>query len=185
MLDIESAEERLLPDSEKASSWCDRQYDVLFASYFSESRELFERLNSVSHPITNDELQWILIELPIRLFRVAEQLSSFRVSYEVAKIALHQREAEVMSDEQTIHMKSAERKEYAQYMTSGDRLLIMLHASIIERVEREISFSRELIMSAKKVWDSRFKTDTVNPVSEPDEDLPTYSSKKPKSYIKG
>ena len=183
MIDLEKALDNLAADSETALKFCEDSYNSKFGEYFSEARDMFKRLQSKTRPITNEELQWILIDLPIKLFEVSERLNSFRVLYEVAKINLKQREVEVGYDEDAKAMKAAERKEYVASQTVGDRIIITLYDSIIDRVEREISYSRELIMGAKKIWDSRFKTDTVNPVTEVSERLPNYTESK--SYIHG
>ena len=184
-MDIEKALDNLAADSETALKFCEDSYNSHFGDYFSEARDMFKRLASKTRPITNEELQWILIDLPIKLFEVSEKLNSFRVLYEVAKINLKQREIEVGSDDTAKSMKATERKEYVAAQTAGDKIIITLYDSIIDRVEREISYCRELIMGAKKVWDSRFKTDIVNPISEVSENLPSYTETKSKSYVHG
>ena len=47
-----------------------------------------------------------------------------------------------------------------------ERVLELAYSCLLDRIQREVSYSKELIMGAKKVWDSRRKADTSNPVSE-------------------
>ena len=46
-------------------------------------------------------------------------------------------------------------------MTAEDKLLVTVYDSIIDRVARQMSFSKELIMSAKKIWTSPIITSSV------------------------
>ena len=68
-----------------------------------------------------------------------------------------------------------------------DKILILAYDNLITRVEKEMSYSRELIMSAKKIYDARRNTEQSNPVSEVNSkqnDLPDYySSTSGKQYI--
>ena len=68
-----------------------------------------------------------------------------------------------------------------------DKILILAYDNLITRVEKEMSYSRELIMSAKKIYDVRRNTEQSNPVSEvssKQNDLPDYySSTSGKQYI--
>ena len=48
-------------------------------------------------------------------------------------------------------------------------------SGIISRVETELTFARELIMSCKKIWDRRKDTDDLIPISSIETDhLPDY-----------
>ncbi|WP_302320422.1 hypothetical protein, partial [uncultured Duncaniella sp.] len=58
-------------DIDSVVSWCNKLYDDNFATYFKGERELFERLQSKTHPITDEELEWILTSLPLELFSVS------------------------------------------------------------------------------------------------------------------
>ena len=62
----------------------------------------------------------------------------------------------------------------------------VLHAayvSIVTRVENEQTFAKELIMGAKKVWDSRRSADNSNPVGLVVPELPEYNPTKSKTPI--
>ena len=73
-------------DIDETVKWCNDQYDKMFAVYFKEVRELHKRLQSASRPITDDELQQILVDLPMQLFSASEQLSQYKTALEVIKL---------------------------------------------------------------------------------------------------
>lgn len=183
MVDLKEAFQSAEEDIQAASEWVDKLYNNNFAEHFTEAKNLFERLKSKEHPITDDELSWILITLPIKLFEVAETLNRFKLNEEIVKLRYKKSEADIVksSKGKTI----TERKDEAAVTLVDDKLLIMAYSIIISRVESEISLSKELIMGAKKIWDSRRKADSVMPVSEADTSdgvLPDYNRK---SYIHG
>lgn len=166
-------------DMQAVSSWCDAIYRDWFGQYFGEAKEHFNRLKSDSQPITDEELIWILIDLPIKLFNVSEYLSKFRINREVVKLKNKQKDHELrtLSAETTATKKA----EDADLQMIESKLLATAYDVTVQRVESEIAFCRELIMGAKKIWDSRRHTDGVNPIGELDESgLPAY---KP-AYIK-
>lgn len=193
MIDLSAIEQNMSDDLNSVTGFVNSMYDKNFASYFADSREVFARMNSKVQPITDEELNYVLIDLPLRLIDVSEQLSSFKVRHEAMKLTVKQKENYLSSDAKDKGMKSAEAKEYVINNSMEDRLLLSAYAAIIYRVESEITFCRELIMGAKKIWDARRKSELVNPVSEVSDSpdgLPEYSyveteSKKKKTYIKG
>lgn len=179
MIDLNSVLSENAEDIESVVSWCSDIYDGKFAEYFLNARVLFERVQSKTHPITDDELSQILIDLPMKLFDVSEVLNQFRLSYEVVKLRNKQKESDLIKS--SSETTAPKRKSDAELQMIPDKLLVTAFDSVITRVENEISFCRELIMSAKKIWDARRKTEQVNPISEVS-DLPEYNVK---SYIKG
>lgn len=160
-------------DIDATLEWCENKYAQLFAADFQGVKDLSKRMQSVSKPITDAELQWILVELPMHLFNASEQLSQFRTALEVVKIRMKEQEAELMkrSMAKTITQKKSE----AEAAQSEAKANCLLYQAVITRVENEISLAKELIMGAKKVWDSRRKTETVNPVSFQD-GIPEYKT---------
>ena len=161
-------------DLSAVDSWCDEIYQKNFSKYFSDQRSLFDRLRSKSHPITDQELEWILTQVPVNLFDASEKLSKLQTYQEVLKLNVKKRENECRQTESN------------NDETFEDKVLLLAYNSILTRVEKEMSYSRELIMSAKKIWDSRRRTDSSNAVSEMRsvDKLPDYSiSDKNKSYI--
>lgn len=179
MIDLNSVMSENTKDIESVVSWCSEIYGEKFAEYFLNARVLFERVQSKTHPITDDELSQILIDLPMKLFDVSEVLNQFRLSYEVVKLRNKQKESDLIKS--SSETTAPKRKSDAELQMIPDKLLVTAFDSVITRVENEISFCRELIMSSKKIWDARRKTEQVNPISEVS-DLPDYNVK---SYIKG
>lgn len=182
MIDLKNASLEAEEDIKVVSEWCDDLYSKNFATYFKDARSLFERLKSKNHPITDEELSWILITLPIHLFDAAETLNRFRLNMEIVKLRYKRSETELIkqSEAKTATLK----REEAESKLIDDKLLIVAYDTIISQVDKEISLSKELIMGAKKIWDSRRKSDETMPVSEietSDEKLPDYK----KSYIRG
>lgn len=185
MKDIRSIQKENEDDMIAVTSWCDEMYDSIFAPYFEGVRKLYSRLQSKKSPITDDELEEILTMLPLNLFSVSEALNKFRTELEVTKMKIRQKKKEYLdaSAETTETRRNAE----VQYRLIEDELLCTAYSTVITRVESEVSFSRELIMSAKKIWDGRRSTEKVNPVSEgTTEQLPEYDPKSTGSkYIHG
>lgn len=173
-------------DIQVVNQYYDRVYDKYFSVYFSESKELFKRLESTNHTITDDELSWILISLPIKLFEVSEELNKFKLLQETMKIRAKEKETEFVKSSGAKTL--AQKKDDAYVQINGERLIITIFSSVISRVESEISLSKELIMGAKKIWDARRKADMSMPVKEIDSTdsiLRNYSDHTNKTYIHG
>ena len=143
--------------------WIQHEYDVRFADYFRDVRKLFKRMQSEARPITDDELSQILINLPMTLFDVSEKLNEIKVAHEIVKLKVKQQKAEYInnSDAKTATAKEAE----AELAVMDSRIMQAVYHTIINRVENELSFAKELIMGAKKIWDGRRKTEQINPIS--------------------
>lgn len=185
MIDFKSIVSKYNEDISGVTSWCDEVYNAQFASYFEDQRTLFTRLRSTRQPITDAELEAILTTIPLQLFSVSEVLNKFRISQAVIKVKTKQKEHEVYSTSQarTIAGRQAEAAE----AVLEDGLLYSAYATVIDRVDSEIAFSRELIMGAKKIWDARKRTEEVHPVGEVSvpSDLPDYvPSSHNQTYIK-
>lgn len=193
MIDLSAIEKTMSDDLNSVTGFVNSMYDKNFAAYFTDSREVFARMNSKVQPITDDELNYVLIDLPLRLIDVSEQLSTFKMRHETMKISVKQKENELAAEAKDNGLKGSEAKEYVTSNSMEDKLLLSAYAAVIYRVESEIAFCRELIMGAKKIWDARRKSESVNPVAEVNDSpdgLPEYSyveteSKKKKTYIKG
>lgn len=121
-------------------------YNSWFSPYFSEAREMFSRLRDKDRPIADRELEWILTDLPMELFNVSESLSKLKLSKDVSKIRSKYLEEE--------------------YDVEAAKISAAIYDSLIIRVEKEISFCKELIMGAKKLWDARRSTENSMPVGE-------------------
>ena len=153
-------------DINDVASWCEDFYNKGFSNHFKDTRELYKRMQSASRPISDDELKQILIDLPIALFDASESLSQLKVALEVIKLKAKEEELS-LAKESTAKTVSERKDEVAVQMTDS-KILIAAYQSVINRVENEIAFSKELIMGAKKIWDSRRHTENANPVSPVD-----------------
>lgn len=183
MLDMSCIQSSVEQDLNAVESLINSLYESNFSEFFVGAREVFARLDSKLHPITDEELNWILIDLPVQLFDVSEKLSSFKMKCETLKLLLKKKESDVAADAKEKGYKASDIKTIVYSETIEDRLLINAYSSVISRVESEVVFSKELIMSGKKIWTARRETDASNPVSEISE-LPEYQIKG-KDYIKG
>lgn len=184
-MDLKSVQAQYQDDIDAVTQWCDEIYQAKFASYFTEVEELYARLRSKSRPITDEELETILMMVPIDLFGVSEALNKFRLSNEVIKMKLKkvEKDAANASTEST----ATKRQEDAAIKMLSDKILQASYAAVITRVENQISFSRELIMSAKKLWDGRRRTEESNPVKEVStdiKDIPSYDPITRQIYVK-
>lgn len=170
MIDIKSICEEMDEDVQNVIEWCNDLYDKNFSSFFQGQRDLFKRLQSKTHPITDDELEWILTSIPLQLFTVAERLSEVKITQEVIK--MKNKKDIIDKTNESTQSSQTKRKEEAEYLMLEHKLVDTIYSSIINRVDTEVSFSRELIMSAKKIWDRRRQTETINPIKPVDPSEP-------------
>lgn len=160
---------------DEINDWANSEYDKYFAPYFKEEKKLYDRIKSKDDPITDSELEWILTDLPLELFSVSEQLGKLKISQEVIRIHIKQVEREYIA---TAEGSATQKKEDASALTAEDKLLVDVYDTIIERVNKQMTFSKELIMSAKKIWDARRADGIPLPDVVPNQDaLPEYDFK--------
>lgn len=164
MINLDEINNSMQEDIDSVTKWVNKLYEEQFGDKFKGVRDLFERLQSTSHPITDEEINWVLISLPLQLITVSESLSQLRTKSDVIKMKNKQLRIEYIAESgETTQTKKAE---YADEMLLGNKLLASVYDNVIARVESEISFSRELIMSCKKLFDARRSTENIDPVSE-------------------
>ena len=163
------------------SSWSAARYNEMFSEYFGEMHQLYERLSSSIKPITDDELEVILSTIPLRLYAAAETLNSLKVRIEVIKLHIKQDKHDSLANSDAT--SQASRREEASFSVIEDELLLKVYSSLVERVEGEISASKELIMSAKKIWTSRREAENISNAAK-DVALPDYSNMDGKEYIR-
>ena len=176
MINIDDVFKEVADDVDTTTSWAEHLYLKSFASYFSDVKDLYKSLSSKKRPITDTELEEILTTLPLQLITVSEVLSQFKISKEVVTLTLKQKEAEHIRNSSA--SSATQKKEEAALAVLEYKLVQTVYSTVINRVENEISFSRELIMSAKKIWDARRSTDNVNPtgnVTTDRSELPDYA----------
>lgn len=166
-------------DISQVKKYSDEIYDSLFEDKFSFARGLYRCLQDTNKPISDSDLEYILIEVPLLLFEVSESLNSLRLTYETIKLRSKKSKFEFDRLLKEDGVSSTERNQLCQQHVIDDNLILSIYSSIISRVESEISFSKELVMSAKKIWDRRKETETVHNTSVPD--LPEYTG--PNTYI--
>lgn len=179
-MNLQRTLEGLQSDIDEVNEWAEGQYSEYFAPYFKGQQSLYDRLKSSEDPITDEELEWILTDLPLELFCVTEQLSKLKTSQEVIKLAIKQKERDYIVSHDHIDKSESKKKEEAAALVAEDKLLVTVYDSIAERVSRQMTFSKELIMSAKKIWDARKADGTLMPeVNNTQEvELPEYSQLK-------
>lgn len=183
MIDLNKILKEHESDINEVSAWAEEQYQNQFATHFKKVNELHDKLKSKDNPLTDEELEWILTSLPLELIDVSEKLSNVKTSQEVIKVSIKTKETELadsfMDDE---GMSASKAKELAANETIEDKLLLSMYDIIYERVSRQVTFAKELIMSCKKIWDARRNSEQSMP-SIHDSDLPEYSEPT-KTYVK-
>lgn len=161
-------------------TWVDEQYNLKFKSCFDAVRSMHESMKSQTRQISDTELEWILTELPMQLFSISESLNKIRLECEVVKLRKKQIKSDLDASAADLvksgELAKTETKAWVDTELAEHDILLSAYNSLISRVESEISFSKELIMGCKKIWDARKRTETSNPVSEVvPKDVPDYS----------
>lgn len=164
------------------SDMAEEIYQKNFSDFFKVPRELSEKLTKGSD-ISDTALEDVLITTPLKLFEGSEALNKFRLSLEVLKTRVKSNKSEISKRYVEEHKISGEKytqaqlTQYVEEETFGDNLLVTLYDSVIKRVENEMSFTKELIMSAKKLYSAR--VENVMPIGEVDIDSPKKNDRKP------
>ena len=153
-MNLKQTLQNISTDINEVNEWAEEEYNKYFSSYFKGEIDLYNKMKDMKNQMTDEELEWILTDLPLELFSVTEQVSRLKTAQEVIKLHIKQTERAYIQDPNNIGSQT-QKKEDAAALTAEDRLLVTVYDSIIERVTREMSFSKELIMSAKKIWDAR------------------------------
>ena len=166
---IKNALDSLKADFKAADDVVDEIYNKYFAKYFSKVTEMHEKFCDINSSITDKELEWIITSLPLDLFAASDALAQFKQHNEIVKLTIKQRKQNKQEDNID-----------AEY-----KLMSIIYSSVITKIESKISFSKELIMGAKKVWDARRRTDQAMPISETNTELPDYQPIQRNVYIKG
>ena len=165
-MELKEVEMSVSADINDACSWVNSKYAELFAEYFNEVRVLSARMKSKTQPISDQELESVLTNLPLDLFEVASKLSDIKLNYEVIK--LHNKKEHTEAVKQSKASTATQRNAEADVATIGNRALELVYETLIERVEKEVSYTRELIMASKKIWDGRRKAEQSVPIGPVD-----------------
>lgn len=164
---------QLKHQSDQMIELSNKLYNENFADYFVTMRQAQERLKLHGEKsYSDDELSNLLTEIPLLLFGAAEALSKFKLHLEVAKLQTKQ------------DLKDSKVYEALVDEIEYDKLIQSIYASVISRVETEISFSKEFIMVLKKFWDARRATENVVPIGAVNLDIPEYKLPNGQTYIK-
>ena len=166
MIDLNNIQEPIQDDINSVNNWIENIYNEQFAKYFLNQRKLYVRLKSIIKPITDEELESILTSVPLELFSVSEKLSELKTTQEVIKMKNKQKESEVKDS--LTKGSETKKKEAVDTAMLQNRLLVTAYSTLITRIENEMSFSRELVMSAKKIWDTRRATLIASPINPVD-----------------
>lgn len=159
-------------------------YNHLFADEFSEILKLSDAIKQSGYRSPSDEvLELILIDVPLKLFDVAERLNQLELTLQVLKLELKEKKIQLKHCNDVQDLNSTETSDYITSKTIEDELMICVYTKLIERVNSQVSYSKELIMSAKKLWDRRKEAESAMPVPPVDPTSvpydPTESRKRP------
>jgi len=189
MSDLYKVIEEYESDSAVIKNFCDELYDNLFAEHFTQVKYLYTRLKSEIQPITDEELEYILTLFPMELISVAENLNKLRLDAQVVKLKNKEKveaiRTQAVAEAAALAMNKVETQEHVSHKISESlieyEILLAAYTSVITRVENEQTFSKELIMGSKKIWDSRRAGEAVNPVEPVTPELPEYNRQQ---YVK-
>ena len=190
-------------ESYSMDSWCNQIYDSYFGGCYDLMNELSNKIISdksgfIYVKLSDHELERIITELPMDLYTASESLNKLRLQSEIVRLKYKQVRREIINKAES-KVKKILGERYndiskSEFMEIVDReareeifeneLLIKAYDSVIARADNERSSCRELIMGAKKIWDSRRKSEESNPIGEVNTDLPDYKDVAKNQYIK-
>lgn len=165
-----------ISDVDAVNAWALELYDKHFSEYFNDTKNLYKKIKTTRNQITDEELEELLTTLPLDLIEASEKLSEFKLTIDIMKLKIKERQAEIMelSQEKTITAK----KEEAENGTIEEEIAMTVYKGVVTRVQYEMDFTRELIMTGKKIYDGRKSSQSIvpiGPVVPEDTQLPEYS----------
>lgn len=171
MSDITRALEVLKEDFDAADNLVADIYEKYFSRFFNREHQMYDRFHDADVIINDRELEWILISLPLEMNAAANALTQFKQHNEIVKLKIKQRKSAKIDD--------------ADGLDEEFKLMSIVYTSVITRVEMELSFSKELIMGAKKIWDARRNSETppvgeIGDIPAQEPQLPDYPLNSPK-----
>ena len=169
MAGVTKAAEALKEDFEAADNLVDEIYNKYFSPYFKKEQELYQRFRDTDKPITDKELEWIITSLPLDLYAASDALAQFKAHNEIIKL--------------TIKNRKKTNKDKPEEIDDEYQIMNVVYSAVINKIESKLTFSKELIMGAKKVWDARRRTEQPAIPETNIPDLPDYPIKN--VYIKG
>ena len=168
-MNFTSIESQYQQDIDAVIQYQNEVYDTMFSKEFSEVKRLSDMIKKSGYKSPSDEiLEIILMDVPLKMFDVAEKLNQLELTLQVLKLKLKEKKIELKHDEIARNMNSTMLSEFVSENTIEDELMISIYSKLIERVNSQISYSKELIMSAKKLWDRRKEAESAMPVAPVD-----------------
>lgn len=169
MMNFTCIESQYQQDIDVVIQYQNEIYDNMFSKEFLEVKRLSDMIKKSGYRSPSDEvLEIILMDVPLKLFDVAEKLNQLELTLQVLKLKLKEKKIELKHDENVSNMNSSQISEFISVNTIEDELMISIYSKLIERVNSQISYSKELIMSAKKLWDRRKDAESAMPVAPVD-----------------
>ena len=159
-MNISKATESLREDFAAADTLVDEIYNKYFAEGFKRISDLEEAFRNTGNPISDEQLEQIITTIPMDLYMISASLAQFKQHHEIVKLTTKQRKKSKLDED----------------IDTEYQLMTIVYNSVIDRVECQISFTKELIMGAKKIWDARRRTDTTNPIKDTYINLPDYDN---------
>lgn len=168
-MNFASVESQYQQDIDAVRRYQNDVYNEMFSAEFSEVKNLSDMIKKSGYRSPSDEvLEIILMDVPLKLFDVAEKLNELELTLQVIKLKLKQKKIDLKHGPEAENMNSSEISEFISVNTIEDELMISIYSKLIERVNSQISYSKELIMSAKKLWDRRKDAEFAMPVTPVD-----------------
>ena len=124
-------------------SWITEQYESRFKSYFEDIESLSFKDDE---KITDEELEKILIKIPLKLFDASEEFVNMNIKKQKMMLKSKVFDSDEVVDESSIFL---------------DELIVKSFNAIIERVTRQLTYAKELVLSAKKIWSARKATEEL------------------------
>lgn len=173
-------------DIDAIQNWVNEMFGAVFGQSFQEWDSLYGQLKDTDCPISTPDLERLLTVLPLDLVDASERLNGIRLTYETVKLKNKDRERDLHRHySQSGELSAADKKDLVESSMSEYRLYAIAYGTLIARAEGKITFCKEMVMAAKKIFDSRTATESAVPIGErPAGDLPPYQIPAPSVYVK-
>lgn len=173
-------------DFDEINNYVKELYRKQFKSQFDYIHTLADMMYDDYKPLSDEVLEQILTDVPLKLFDISECLSDVQARLQLLKLKIKNKKVEIKQSHKGSNMTQTEISDIVTQSTLEDEILVVVYNQLISLVDSEVSYTKELIMGAKKIWDRRRQADSSMPVGIPTQDMPSYDpSKSGKSYIHG
>ena len=168
-MNFDLIEQKYQKDIDAVRRYQNDVYDEMFSAEFSEVKNLSDMIKKSGYRSPSDEvLEIILMDVPLKLFDIAEKVNQLELTLQVLKLKLKEKKIDLKHDPAVRELSATQLTEFISVNTIEDELMISIYSKLIERVNSQISYSKELIMSAKKLWDRRKEAESAMPVTPVD-----------------